>query len=298
MKINQCGASRSCIHFLLLLSSILVSTSFVVGEIVATQIDPVVLTFARFVLAAVVLGAIVYVRGEFNFSPSLFMRSAAISGCLVVFFWSMFLALRYTTALHTSVIFALTPLFSALYSLILLRERFSRGRFLILVYGGFGALWVIFQGDWLLASTISWNKGDLIFLGGCASMGLYAPLIKLMHRGESMLLMTFWILVTGSLWLFLFGGYNLIHFQWSSVVLSCWWWVVYLAIFCTVITFYLTQISVVRVGPVQVTAYSYLYPALVLVIDLLRGDGLPETAVLPGVIIVVSAMFFLAGKDS
>lgn len=296
MKFDQLGASRRSIHFLLLLCSILVSTSFVVGEIVAIQIDPIVITLVRFVLAAIVLGAVVCLRGEFDFSPALFLRSAVVSGCLVLFFWSMFLALRYTTALHTSVIFALTPLFSALYSLVLLRERFSTGRFFILAYGGFGALWVITQGDWLLASTISWNRGDLIFLGGCAAMGLYAPLIKLMDRGESMLLMTFWILVTGSLWLLLFGSGKLVQFQWNSVSWSCWWWVVYLAIFCTVITFYLTQISVVRVGPVQVAAYSYLYPALVLVIDLLRGDGLPETAVLPGVIIVVSAMFFLARK--
>ena len=294
MKNSKLSSVRLGTHILILCSTILVSTSFVVGEIVATQIDPAILTLVRFVLAALILGTVLFVRSELSFSKSLFWRSSVISGCLVIFFWSMFLALRYTTALHTSVIFALTPLFSAIYALVLLRDKFSVTRFLVLVYGGVGALWVIFRGEWSLATSLSWNRGDLIFLGGCAAMGLYAPLIKLVQRRESTQLMTFWILVTGSIWLLLFSAPTLMSFQWGLVPLSCWGWIVYLATFCTVITFYLVQLSVPRLGPVQVTAYGYLYPALVLIIDLIRGSGLPDTSILPGVVIVVSAMFFLA----
>ena len=297
MKIMKQFPAHLGTHMLILCSTILVSTSFVVGEIVATQIDPAILTLVRFLLAALILGTVLFMRSELSFSQSLFWRSSVISGCLVIFFWSMFLALRYTTALHTSVIFALTPLFSAIYTLMIFRNTFSVTRFLVLLYGGVGALWVIFRGDWSLATTLSWNRGDLIFLGGCAAMGLYAPLIKVVRRRESTQLMTFWILVTGSMWLLIFSGPKLVHFQWNSVPLSCWWWTMYLAIFCTVITFYLVQLSVPRLGPVQVTAYGYLYPALVLIIDLIRGSGLPHTSVLPGVVIVVSAMFFLARES-
>lgn len=294
MKNINLSSARLGTHILILCSTILVSTSFVVGEIVATQIDPAILTLVRFVLAALILGTVLFVRSELSFSLSLFWRSGVISGCLVIFFWTMFLALRYTTALHTSVIFALTPLFAAIYALVLLRDKFSAARFLVLIYGGVGALWVIFRGEWSQATSLSWNRGDLIFLGGCAAMGLYAPLIKLVQRRESTQLMTFWILVTGSIWLFIFSVPKLMSFQWALVPLSCWGWIVYLATFCTVITFYLVQMAVPRLGPVQVTAYGYLYPALVLVIDLIRGHGLPDTAVFPGVVIVVSAMFFLA----
>ena len=297
MKSFKQSPTRLATHMLILCSTILVSTSFVVGEIVATQIDPAILTLVRFLLAALILGTVLFVRKELSFSQSLFWRSSVISGCLVIFFWSMFLALRYTTALHTSVIFALTPLFSAIYTLVIFRDKFSVTRFLVLIYGGVGALWVIFRGEWSLATTFCWNRGDLIFLGGCAAMGLYAPLIKIVQRRESTQLMTFWILVTGSIWLLLFSGPKLMSFQWGMVSLSCWWWTVYLAIFCTVITFYLVQLSVPRLGPVQVTAYGYLYPALVVIIDLIRGSGLPDSSVFPGIVIVVSAMFFLARES-
>jgi len=66
-----------------------------------------------------------------------------------------------------------------------------------------GAVWVIFRGDLSLFLAMAWNRGDLIFLGGCLAMGLYTPLIRLLHRGESMLVMTFWILITGCIWLLL-----------------------------------------------------------------------------------------------
>ncbi len=289
---------KSYYTVLMLLSTVLVSTSFVVGEIIAHQIDPAVVTLIRFTIGGLILGVLVFVRGELVCSLSLVLRTTAMSCCLVIFFWSMFLALQYTTALNTSVLFALTPLFSAIYSLIILRETFRGKRFLALFYGGIGALWVIFHGDFSLLFSMDWNQGDLIFLGGCAAMGLYAPLIKLLHRGESMLLFTFWILVTGAVVLLLISMPKLISYDWRGITASCWGWVFYLAIFTTVITFYLVQVSIPYLGPVKVTAYSYLYPALVLFIDLLRGHGLPAPLVWLGVLIVVSAMFLIVDDNA
>jgi drug/metabolite transporter (DMT)-like permease len=72
-----------------------------------------------------------------------------------------------------------------------------------------------------------------------------------------------------------------------------WLGVVYLAVFTTIITFFLTQYAVPYLGPTKVMAYSYLYPGLVLVIDLLLGHGLPPPRVIPGVLVVLVAMIFL-----
>jgi hypothetical protein len=40
-------------------------------------------------------------------------------------------------------------------------------------------------------------------------------------------------------------------------------------------------------------AYSYLYPALVLLLDILLGNGWPGGGVLPGIFIVMAAMFVI-----
>ena len=70
----------------------------------------------------------------------------------------MFLALRYTTALNTSVIFTLVPSMSGIYAMILVRERLPGAQLAALAVGMIGAIWVIFRGDLdLLLRITSYN---------------------------------------------------------------------------------------------------------------------------------------------
>jgi drug/metabolite transporter (DMT)-like permease len=281
------------IHLLMLIAATLVSTSFTVGAAITAELDPAVLTLVRFTLAACIFGPWVHFKYGLGFSLSLFLRCALISGCLVIFFCSMFLALRYTSALNISVIFALVPSISGIYALIILGERLHKGQLLALACGMIGVVWVVFQGDISQFLALDWNRGDLIFFGGCVAMGLYTPLVKLLHRGESMAIMTFWVLVSGSLWLLLITGSKLTTVAWDLVPTFAWLGIAYLVVFTTIVTFFLTQYSVSYLGPTRVAAYSYLYPGLVLVIDLVLGHGLPPLQVIPGIFVVLMAMFVI-----
>ncbi len=286
------------IHLLMVVAATLVSTSFTVGAAIAGELDPAILTFIRFTLAACIFGPWVHFRYGLRFSISLFLRSALISICLVIFFCCMFLSLRYTTALNTSVIFALVPSISGVYALFITGERLGRGQRLALICGMVGVIWVIFRGEPAQLMAMEWNRGDAIFLGGCFAMGLYTPLVKLVHRGEAMAVMTFWVLVTGSLWLLVFVGARLPVVAWSTIPGFAWLGIGYLAVFTTIITFFLTQYAVPYLGPTRVMAYSYLYPGLVLLIDLGLGHGLPPLRVVPGVLVVLAAMVILqSGKQ-
>ncbi len=160
-------------------------------------------------------------------------------------------------------------------------------------FGLLGAIWVIFRGDLSLFMGLQWNRGDIIFFAGCLAMGLYTPLVKRMHRGEKMEVMTFWILITGSFWLLPIGGLELLRLDLTTVSPETWGWIAYLAFFTTVVSFYLTQYSIQFIGPTRVMAYSYLYPGLVLLIQLGLGHGLPSLSVIPGVVIVLAAMFII-----
>ncbi len=286
------------IHLLMVICATLVSTSFTVGAAIANGLDPAVLTLLRFVLASLILWPYVGLRTGLLFSWSAVWRGGCISASLVVFFWCMFLSLRYTSALNTSVIFTLVPSISGFYAVVIVRERLTRARLLALVLGMIGAVWVIFRGDLHQLAAMAWNKGDLIFLAGCFAMGLYTPLVKLLHRGEPMVVMTFWILVTGSFWLLPVSGYRLCSVDWHAVSPMVWAGVAYLALFTTVISFFLTQYAVPFIGPTKVMAYSYLYPGLVLLIDFALGHGWPTGSVLPGILMVLAAMFVLQHSDS
>lgn len=284
------------IHLLMVLAATLVSTSFTVGAAITAELDPAVLTLVRFALAACILGPWVHYKYGLHCSWSLCGRCALISACLVIFFYAMFMALRYTSALNISVIFALVPSISGFYALILLRERLAKEQLLALACGLIGVVWVIFRGDIAQLLAMQWNRGDAIFFGGCVAMGLYTPLVKMVHRGESMAIITFWVLVTGSLWLLPVTGSRLFTVDWAAVPLFAWVGIAYLVVFTTIITFFLTQYAVLYLGPTRVAAYSYLYPALVLLIDLGLGHGLPPIRVIPGILVVLAAMFVLQSK--
>ncbi len=281
----------TAVHGLMVICAVLVSTSFIVGKAITYGLDPAVLILVRFLAAAIIFFPYIFLKYGFVF-PSLIdlARYGAVSLVITTFFWCMFTSLRYTSSLNTSVIYTLVPGLAGIYGAILLKERLQPKRLIALLFCMFGALWVIFRGSIDLLLTLSFNKGDLIFLAGCFAMGLYTPLVKLLHRDEPMAVMTFYVMVTGSVWLFLLSGPKLLTVDWQAVKPLIWAGILYLAVFTTITTFFLTQFSTIHIGPTRVIAYSYLYPLLVIILEWTLGHGLPPLSTLPGVFIVLSAM--------
>jgi drug/metabolite transporter (DMT)-like permease len=276
------------------LSRGLIATSFPVGEAITRGLDPVTLTLVRFALASLLFAPFIALRYGIRLPPWRALAGyAVISLCLVTFFWGMFAALRTTTALNTSAIFTLVPGLAAIYAWTLLRERLGIYRLGALAIGLVGALWIVFRGDLDLALSLAFNRGDLLFAAACLVMALYMPLIKKFHRGEPIAVMTFWILVTGTLWLVLFNNTKILTTDWAAVDINVFVGIAYLALVTTIFSFFLQQNAIVVLGPTRVAGSNYLNPALVIVIEWIAGHGIPALIVLPGVAIVVAAMAVL-----
>jgi drug/metabolite transporter (DMT)-like permease len=287
------------VHCLMLLASIIVSSSFTVGEAITHGLEPSVLLLVRYIVAVACLAPIVAVNHGFTLPSARRLGGySLISASTVGFFWCMFEALRYTNALNTSVIFTLVPGISGIYSAIFLKERLGRGRLWALFFGMTGALWVIFRGDFNRLLALDVNHGDLLFLAGCFMMAAYTPLVKKLHKQESMVVMTFWVLATGTVWLLLLSFLSLGAVDWQGVETRVWAGIIYLAVFSTIITFYLTHIATLYLGPTRVMAYSYFYPAFVLIINWGFGKGLPPAIILPGVAVVTLATVILQREST
>ncbi len=282
------------VHSLMVFAAIIVSGSFTVGEAITHGLDPAILLLVRYVVAVLCLAPFILWRYR-HFRPSLGQLAgySMVSASTVGFFWCMFAALRSTSAINTSIIFTLVPGISGIYSALFLGERLGRHRLFALFCGMVGALWVIFRGDMARLLALDVNQGDLLFLAGCFLMAAYTPLVKTFHRQESMVAMTFWVLVTGLAWLLLLSLPKLADVQWQEVSSKVWAGIIYLAVLSTIVTFYLTHISTLHLGPTRVMAYSYFYPAFVLVINWLFGKGLPPAVILPGVLVVSLATIVL-----
>jgi drug/metabolite transporter (DMT)-like permease len=281
-------------HVAMLVATVLVATSFPVGAAITHGLEPVVLTLLRFALAAALFGPIVAWRYGLPWPGwRALARYGCVSACLVGFFWGMFEALRFTSAFNTATIFTLTPAIAAAAAAVLLRERLGRAARLALPVGMIGAVWVIFRGDLDALLALKLGKGDAVFFAACLAMGIYLPLLRLLHRGEPMARMTFWILVTGSGWLLALALPRLGGVEWGAVGLEVWGGILYLAVFTTIISFFIFQWSATVLGPTRVMSYTYLNPALVLALGLGFGEALPPPATYPGVLVIVGATVIL-----
>ncbi len=277
------ASSLSRGHLLMLLATVLVATSFPVGAAITNELDSLVLTFLRFTFAAVLFAPIVIWRHGLNW-PGVrdLVRYGTLSACLVGFFWGMFVALRYTSALNTATIFTLTPVITAAVSAVLFREKLNTAAQIALPIGLVGAIWVVFRGNIGALMSLEFGFGDGIFLAGTIALGFYSPLVKYFHRGEPIARMTFWTLATGALWLLLLSAPRLSDIDWGALPASVYGGIAYLATFTTLVTFFVIQWCSTIIGPVKVMSYTYLNPALVLIMGIVLGHDAPPLTIYPG----------------
>lgn len=286
------------VHLGMLVASVLVASSFPVSAKIATALDGTVLTALRFAIAAALFLPWIAWRHPQALRPSAraLGRYAILSAPLAAYFVAMFVALRTTSAVDTGALFTLAPVFAALFSWWLLDEHLSRRRAIALLAGMVGAVWVVFRGEPGRLLALDLQRGHAIFLGGTAAFGLYAVLLRRLHRGEPMVAVTFWTLVTGTGWLLLVGGDELVAVRWRELELRVLAALAYLAVFTTLASFVLTQLGLRRLGPTRAMAYTYLNPALVVSIAWATGETI-GLALLPGIVLTSISVVVLQTRD-
>jgi len=139
----------------------------------------VTLIFTRFALGVALLVAITALRGQPLVPPRDSWRSLLVMGFVGVFVHQMIQAhaLTLTGAVSTGWLIGLTPLWSALLSAGVLKERFGFVKIAGLVLGFLGALLVITHGQ-VGAGLLSLprTRGDLLILVSTLNWAVYTVL--------------------------------------------------------------------------------------------------------------------------
>jgi drug/metabolite transporter (DMT)-like permease len=155
-----------------LLAVIFWGISFVATKAALREVSPVTLIFLRFAIGSVLLIAIVRELPPRDALPQL-----ALMGFIGVFVHQMLQAnaLTMTTAIHCGWLIGVTPIWSAVLSAIVFRERFGFWKVVGLVGGFAGALLVITRGEFssrvlALPST----RGDLLILISTVNWAIYS----------------------------------------------------------------------------------------------------------------------------
>jgi len=281
-------------HAAMLLFSVLVGGSFSLGSIAAPMITPAALNATRFLIASGIIGVLVFlgpgIRRTDLKAP---WRYVLLGGLFAIYFVLMFEGLKTAPPISASAVFTLTPVMSAAFGWLLLRQITTARMAFALILAALGAIWVIFRADIHAIIAFELGAGERVFMIGCIAHALYTPLVRKLNRGESPLVFTFGMLLSGLVILLIYGAKDILATPWATLPAIVWITILYLSVFASAATFFLLQYATLHLPSAKVMAYTYLVPAWVILWEFSMGNGFVEPLVLLGVVLVIIALRML-----
>lgn len=247
-------------HLGMLLWALLIAASFPAAAQVSQAIDPILLTGLRLLFCALVFLPLLLFKGDTAMTARGLLGHAALGLLLAVYFGSLFEALRYTSAVNTGTMFTLVPLLTLLFEALLMPDSSLKQRTLPMLIAAAGAVLLVLKdaGPSELPSLYAVS----VYGVGCLAMALYSPLSQrlkansLKDRGP--VGMTFWNMLFGALYLLVFCGFSGGWRSASLLTLNDFYWLIYLAVFATLATFWLLHRAIGVIAPSSVISYIYL----------------------------------------
>jgi drug/metabolite transporter (DMT)-like permease len=247
-------------HVGMLLWALLIAASFSAAAQVSQAIDPILLTGLRLLFCALVFLPLLLFKGDTAMTARGLFGHAVLGLLLAVYFGSLFEALRYTSAVNTGTMFTLVPLLTLLFEAVLMPDSHLKQRVLPMLIAAAGAVLLVLKGA---------GPGELpslyavsVYSVGCLAMALYSPLSQRLKtrslKGRGPVGMTFWNMLFGALFLLTFCGFSGGWRSASLLTVSDFWWLIYLAVFATLATFWLLHRAIGVIAPSSVISYIYL----------------------------------------
>jgi drug/metabolite transporter (DMT)-like permease len=280
----------------------IVGLSFPAVGLMSEGLPPLLLTAIRFVIAAVAIWPLM--RRKYSRFPSVsgLLLYTIMGLSLAAFFSTMFWAAHRTSALSMATIYVSVPMLAYYLGRLFGVEKRAVALLGILILGAAGALvlaWAEARGH---LNKLQFGIPEVVFFVGCLGSALYPVLSKwglnrglLSQRAE---VRTFWSLVTGSTLVGVLGLVGEMPQQLRVMTQLDVAVLIYLGVFSSGVTFWLTQRATAVLTPGAVTAYSYLLPfvsMLLLFIDQSERIGWHW---LPGSLLVVLATALLLNRDA
>ena len=277
--------------------SALVAGSFSLGGQIANEIAPAALNAVRFALSAAVVGAVIWARGggiaTLTGALSAPWRYGLLGVLFAIYFVTMFEGLKTAPPVSAAAVFTLTPVMSGIFGYLLLRQLFGARIMVALGLGAMGALWVIFRADIAALMAFEIGRGEVIFFWGCIAHAAYTPLVRVLNRGEPILVFTFWTLSFSTVIIGVWGWRDLVATDWGALRPLVWITLLYVAIAASAMTVFLVQFASMRLPSSKVMAYTYFTPSWVLIWELGLGQPMPPMAVLGGIALTFVALGLL-----
>lgn len=283
-------------HAGLLLRSLILGLSFPAVALLSADLPLNLVTSLRLLVALLALLPFLPRQAQ-ALKPSLagFGMYWLLGFCQASFFGTLFWVAQRVSPVSMSSLFVCVPLFTFLLSVLLRVERLNFRVLGLLLLGGLGAL-ILVRAE-AGGSEFRLGHEEFAYLLSCGGLALYPVLSKLgLQRGwlvESATVRSAWGLLTGSiltacLGLALESPGDLELLTGRDLLL-----ILYLGVFSSSLTFWLSQRAILILVPSEVVAYTYLIPLVSMLLLFVNDPARLGIGWLPGVALVLLSTAFL-----
>ncbi len=292
---QRIATSRAGAWAMLIVGNALFAGSYVAGKVALRDLSPIMLNSLRFGFASLCLLPIVIAgRRRLRFPLRVLPRFVllVLMGFVINKFFE-YVGLNLTTASDTALLISAESIFTAIFSWVILRERFSRAAAGALACGSLGVYLIIEQGlvPHLDAAGSAGSRilGDLLVILSLAFEAGYTIMGKSMLDRYPPLLITA-ASVLGSLIVWLpAGAEETVRLGWPQLPLAGWLGVLYLALAVTVAGYFLWFQALTQVDASSAAPFLFIQPFLgALIAILLLGEQLTWATIAGGALILIS----------
>ena len=249
-------------YLLLSLTSLFWAGNSIVGRTAAGHFPPVTLSFARWLCAFLILLPFAWndLRADWPAIRSKLGVMVAMSVCgIAAFNTLLYTALEHTTALNALLLQSATPLFVAVWSLIVLRVRLTLAQAGGILVSLVGVLVIVMHGDLVRLANVEFNRGDLVLLLGLAIFGLYSALVPKRPVIQQTSFLAF-IFGCGVLCLLPLFVWELFARPVAEVSTSNFLSLAYVVVFPSILAYLCYNLGVQLVGPNRSAPFFHLVP--------------------------------------
>ncbi|MGO4889777.1 DMT family transporter [Anaerobacillus sp. MEB173] len=287
-------------YLLLIFTVLFYSGNILIGKAI-NDLPPITITLIRCLIAFIILLPI-SIR-EIRVHKQLWRKEwkplvwLSLTG-IVLFNSLLYGSLQFTSSTNVAIIEAITPVFTILLGITLLKERLNRLQWAGILLSIIGAIWVISKGSLQVILQLQFNLGDLIALFAVVSWAVYSILVK-QHSYKfpvyggiaAMLLIAIIFLVP------------LASVEWSRDLLDLFnlkmiMGLLYLGIFPSILALMFWNRAVADIGPSRASIFLNLLPVFTIIgAVLFLGETVTIVQLLGGVIVIAGVFLSTRGKS-
>jgi drug/metabolite transporter (DMT)-like permease len=275
--------------------------TFIAGKLAAQHVGPYSAAFLRFAIASCFLLLAAWkIDGRLPALKRNQLLPVFLLGLTGVLAYNVFFfkGLKLIEAGRAAIIIANNPIFIALFSALIFRERLTPVRLAGILVSISGAVLVITRGSWAALSSGAVGWGELFILGCVASWVTFSLLGKMLLAEMSPLASVLYASISGALCLALPAWHEGLLTAWPGYTPVDWVALFYLGFFGTALGFVWYYQGIQKIGAMKAGVFINFVPVSAIIFSFFILDEPLTGSLLAGTALVLSGVYLTNRSDA